>query len=192
MSSSKYDFILDSGVKSKLPKIPSAGVPKGAKMLLLAVGGLFVLIIGIVLVSSIFFSAPYNSQLLAGIGGQQARILQAAEMGVESARSQEARNFATTIRVSLVGDQAPLLEALNQRSINASTAADPEVEERLTTAEQANRFDEELINYLQTELASYVRNLETAFNSTDDPALKEVLATQYKNAQLLVGESSNN
>lgn len=186
-----YDFLKDSGKSRKLPDLSAIkALPFKAKIVLFG-GGLFVLFILFIIVSNLFFRAPDNSQQLAAVARQQADILQVAELGVSKARGQAARNLAVTVRLSLIGDQEPLLDALGSRNVRVSTKDDEELEQQFIVAEQGNRFDQEMLDYLQTELASYTRNLEAAFNSTEDPDLRQVLAAQYENAQFLSTEEAD-
>lgn len=190
-SSDPYAFILKEGgggnkLSSKL-LLKNFGAP--AKLVMLG-GGAFVFLILLVVGYNSFFSTPENSALLARVGQQQAHILQAAEVGVEKARGQAARNLSITTKLSLIDDQKALKSALGGKNVKVSTSDDPQLEQKLIIAEQGNRFDEELLKYLQTELKSYADNLEAAYNTTlkTDKELREVLAAQYKNARYLSGE----
>lgn len=188
--SDPYAFILKSG-GSKIPKLPLGSLPKTVKLGILGGGVIFLLIIFFIAYNS-FFKTPENSDLLASVGRQQANILQAAEIGEEKARGQVARNLAITTKLSLIDDQKSLKAALGGKNVSISTSDDPEITQMLTVAEQANRFDDEFLEYLHTELTSYARNLQAAYNTTTklDKDLREVLAAQYKNAKYLAGEGA--
>ncbi len=180
-----YDFILKSG--GKLSKVKNMSTT--VKLAVLGGGIVLFLLVSSLLYSS-FFKAPDNSIILSRIGRQQAQILQAADIGVKKARSQTARNLAITTEFSLIGDQKPLLKALSDQNVRVSTKKDPQIEQKFTTAEQANRFDETLLDYFHTELTSYAGNLKTAYNTTKSKALKKVLAAQYRNARFLSGQGA--
>jgi hypothetical protein len=190
--SDPYAFIMKEGGSNKLASkfsFKSFGTP--AKLAMIG-GGAIVFLILLSVGYNSFFSAPENSSLLSRVGRQQAHILQAAEMGVEKARSQTARNLSITTKLSLIDDQRSLKSALAGKNVRVSTSDDPELEQKLIIAEQANRFDEELLEYLQTELKSYADNLDAAYNTTlkTDKELRQVLAAQYKNARYLAGEGT--
>lgn len=189
--SDPYAFILKEGgggnkLSSKLT-LRNFGTP--VKLAILG-GGAFIFLILFMVGYNTFLSTPENTPLLARVGQQQAHILQAAEMGVDKARGQAARNLAITTKLSLIDDQKALKSALGGKNVRISTSDDPQLEQKLIVAEQGNRFDEELLKYLQTELKSYADNLEAAYNTTlkTDKELREVLAAQYKNARYLSGE----
>ena len=187
--SSQFDFLANSGGGSKNSSFLGSILGGKGKIIILAAGGGLALLL-ILLAYSLFFSTPDNAIILTRVGKQQARILQAAETGVDKARNQEARNLAVTVQLSLTGDQKPLLDALGDQNIRISTKDDEELEQQLITAEQANQFDETIIKYLKTELTSYAKNLDAAYRSTQSTKLREVLAAQYKNARFLAGEST--
>jgi hypothetical protein len=189
--SDPYAFIMKPSGGSKLPKLPLSGLPNTVKLLLLGGGGILLLIIVFFAYKSLF-STPENSDLLASVGRQQANILQVAEIGEEKARGQAARNLAITTKLSLIDDQKSLKAAFGDKNVSVSTSDDPELEQRFTVADQANRFDDELLEYMHTELTSYARNLQAAYNTTlkTDKELREVLAAQYKNARFLAGEGA--
>ncbi len=172
---------------SKLPRNPLKGLSKTAKLVLGGAGVVIFLLITLVIYSS-FIRKPDNSIQLAAVGRQQANLIQAAKIGVKDARSQEARNLAITTQLSLVGDQKPLLKALKSQNVSVSTKDDPKITQKFTLAQQSNNLDTELVDYLHTELSSYAKNIKTAYNTTKDQALRKVLADQYKNAQFLAGE----
>lgn len=172
------------GKQSKLSSL--SRMPKQGKLIMIG-GGAFLLLLGLIIIYNLFIKTPDNAPILQTVGEQQARILQAAETGVEKSRGQEARNLAVTAELSLSGDQRPLLDALRKQNIRISTRDDPELAQELITAEQANRFDEFLMDYLSSELADYVRNLDRAYRSTESQSLRELLESQFENARFLAG-----
>lgn len=173
------------GKKFSLPSINLSGKAK----LPVLIGGGFLLLILIWMIIGLLSRPPENAQILTTVAEQQARILQAAEEGVDKARSQDARNLAVTVQFSLTGDQKPLLDALKGQNIRVSPKDDEDLEQELILAEQNNRFDRFVADYLEAELASYVQNLARAYESTEDPALREVLEAQYENARFLSGDT---
>jgi hypothetical protein len=187
-----YAFIMKSnGGSSTLSKLSPFGNMSNKIKLAVMGGGVIFLLIVISIVYSSLLKKPENSNVLANVGRQQAQILQAADIGTEKARGQAARNLAITTRLSLIDDQKALKAALSGKNVRYSTSKDKELEQTLIRAEQANQFDDKLLEYLHTELSSYARNLQAAYNSTEkqEKDLRAVLANQYKNARYLAGES---
>jgi len=160
-------------------------LPKAAKFGVIAIGLMLIIMLAS-FAYSLIFSAPDNAQQLVSTAKQQGKIIQAAELGVKGARSQEARNLAITTQLSLEGDQPILLNALKAQNVRVSVGDDPEVEQLLVSADQSNRLDEVLIEFLRLELNKYINSLNASFRTTTDPDLKEVLEQQYRNAEFLV------
>lgn len=187
----EYDFIMNPGSNKpgKRPLLPAGNSMK--QRIMVVAGGAIILLIIVFVVIALFSSAGNAGKAeLTKAAQQQAEIIRISKLGIDKAHASPAKNLATTTNVSMQSDQVILLAALKKQGIKLSPAElaggkNAKTDATLTAAEQANRFDESFIQTTQTLLAEYQKALKTAFDSSSDAALKEVLSTQFENAGLL-------
>ena len=153
--------------------------------------------LGLIIVASIVMAilgsagkANVNDMVLAV--QQQQELIRVAEIGVKDSRGTEAKNLAATAFYTLESDQSVLQEYVNKskkmerKEIEAGK--DEQTTEALTTAKQANRFDEEFITLLKNELREYQATLKKVHDAAPKKS-QPPLAEQYRHIGLLIGES---
>lgn len=153
--------------------------------------------VGVLLVIVIAFSlllnrGPSNKDQLLRLAQQQQELIRVSEIGVKKARNRQAQDLAITAQLSLTSEQGPLQAALKSQGVKVSSkqlnaGKDAKTDERLTQAEQTNRFDEEFLEYLQAGLLDYQKNLKAAYDAAQSRSFKETLAAQYDKAATLAG-----
>lgn len=195
----EYDFITNPSPgglkKGKNPFSFGNGGGKAAKMklIIIAGGALALVLLGALVFSFLSNRGPDNKQQLLKVAQQQNELIRISDIGVEKARGTAARNLAVTTKLSLTSDQPVLLAALKGQDMKVGSkelggGKNTKTDAMLTTAAQANRFDEALVEYLQKELISYQKNMNAAYETTVSNSLKTVLKAQYENAKTLSTE----
>lgn len=187
-----YDFLMDKPEPKKglLPTFSGGNFKK--RILIIAVGGLITLMLVVIIYGLAFGGAPSNKEELISIAQQQNEIIRVASIGDQKAREAQAKSLGLTTKLTLITDQQPLLSTLKSQKVRISSrqlsaSKNPKTDDALTQADQANQFDDVYIHTLQDELTNYQKALKKAY---DNPAtgqkLRSTLATQYKNASLII------
>ncbi len=186
----QYDFFMNQGAAGgKAPRMGGGSMTK--RIVIAAVGGLTLLILVIIGYQLLLGSKPNNAQQLLEIAQQQNELIRVSDIGVKKAHGTDAKNLAMTTKLSLSTDQQPLINALAKQKIKAKSqlnaSKNTKTDDMLETADQNNRFDDEFLKYLHTELASYQKKLNEAYKNTTSKSLKEAMKIQYQNASTLAG-----
>lgn len=185
-----YDFLNEPPAAKR--GLLSGTTSKKQRTLVVVGGGLAILALITIILSVVFGGAPSNKEELLSLAQQQNELIRVADIGVSKARDAEAKDLAVSSKLTFISDQQPLLTALKAQKVKVSTkqlaaTKNTKTDQQLTEAEQANNFDTVFIEILQSELSTYQKALKKAY---DNPAtgqkLKATLATQYKNASLII------
>jgi flagellar basal body-associated protein FliL len=187
----QYDFFMNQGATAGKVPMMGGGNSMKRRIILVVIGAVILIILAIVATQLLFNSKPDNAQQLLEIAQQQNELIRISGIGVEKARGTDAKNLAMTTKLSLSTDQQPLIDALAKQNIKAkpqlNDTKNSKTDALLDTAEQNNRFDDEFLKYLRTELASYQKKLNDAYKNTSSKSLKEAMKHQYQNASTLAG-----
>lgn len=184
-----YDFITNTNHTPKKSLLPK-GNSKQSRILIV-VGGVIILIILATIVMALISSAGNSNQkTLLTAAQQQAELIRVSKIGIDKARDPATINLAVTTNLSLQSDQAPLLAHVKASSKQLALGKNTKTDVALTTAEQSNKFDEVFTATLKTELAAYRKTLKTAYDGASGKKTKATLATEYKNAGLLLAQQN--
>jgi hypothetical protein len=187
-----YEFI--TGGSPAPASRPKLGLPGNSiiKRLIIVMAGILVLIIVVAIFTSVLSSGEKNNKanLLKAVN-EQALIIHIADVGVTKAKSPDAKNLAITTRATMTSQQADLVAAIKARNINIAKTSltitkDTATDNALTTAEQANQFDEAFIKLLAADINTYLSTLNDAYKGSASKTLKTVLHSQYDNTALLI------
>lgn len=183
-----YDFILNSGnqPKSSLPlplPTPDTSTKKG-RIILVSVVGMIGLIIAIVGYSIISGAGKTDINALVSIAAKQTELMRVAGLSKDKAQSLSTSSLAATVSTTLLSDQQAIIDVLknNGKKISAkelSSAKSSKTDTALDTASKNNRFDEEFIATLQTQLTSYQQALKNRYNSSSSSSEKKALNNAY-------------
>lgn len=190
----QYDFITDGGYQQ--PTRFGGGGSK--KSLLIIVVGALVLIGLLWLIFSLVFGGT-NNQLtpLVGIAQQQTemlRITTAATNG-DSLTTQDTKNFAHNAELSLTTDQKTTVDfmAKNGKKVDAKQLGlkqSKQTDDALAAASASGTYESTYVSIMQQQLKAYQASLKQTYNAATSPVEKQLLATEYDNAGLLVQQST--
>lgn len=181
-----YDFILNSGDQPKktgLGNILSSPSGKKQRLIFIIAGVAILLIIALIVFAMVFSGGGGNREQLLGLAQKHAEIIRVADIGVDKAKSSEARNLAMTTKLSLQSSQSSLMEVVQKtgKVSNKELAAgqNKETDTALESAERNNRFDEAFVEILAKELTDYRGDLQTAFSNSSSASNKKVYSTIF-------------
>lgn len=184
-----YDFIT---TPASSPKKSLFGGGGGKQKIILVVGGLSIITLFLVVIASLFGGPGTKDYYLRAVQ-QHAEMIRITELGSASARDNEAQNLAITTRQTLQSQQTDLHNLAIAAGINKiepkilEPGKDITTDEKLTTADQLNRFDEEFIAIIKEQLAAYQETLSIIYDNTRSEATKETLSSMYDESALLIG-----
>lgn len=185
-----YQFIVDGNHRPKKSPLSLNSGSKQTRIMIFA-GGLVVLLVLMMIVWTILSSGNSGpKEELIRAGQQQTELIRISKIGADRAKGSQAKNLATTVSLTATSDQATLISTLKSSKIKVSTkefalGKNTKTDAELTSAEQANRFDEAFVETIQKQLTAYQKTLKSAYDKTNNKALKEALAAQYESAGLL-------
>jgi predicted outer membrane protein len=186
-----YAFITSPGVPKKRGLLPG-GNSVTQRIIIVAGGALLLIILASVIFSALGNAGKGDVETLRSAVQQQQELIRVADTGTQKAKGPTAKNYATTIKLTLSSDQAELQKIVKKSlKIDAKTlngGKDAETDELLTAAEQTNRFDEEFTTYMQREISEYMALLKKIYDGSDSQTAKTELAKQYDHAQVLLGK----
>lgn len=188
-----YDFIMNPGGSAKPVKNPL--VPSGNSMkmriIVVAVGAVLLLIAAIVVISLLGSAGKAAKADLITAAQQQTELIRVSKFGADRARGASAKNLAMTTSLTMQSGQAKLVAAMKKQGVKVSpeelaAGKNTRTDAALTAAEQSNRFDEAFTEQIQKQLVAYQSALKAAHDKASNQQLKQVLAEQFDNADLLV------
>lgn len=189
--SNPYDFITNPTTTPKKKLFPGGSSLTG-RLILIGAGVMILFMIGLVIVAllnsgSTALKNDYSSLVL-----QQAELIRISDIGVQKAQQSDAKNLAITTKLSLSSQQPGLL-ALAKKSGAATdpkilaTSADTKTDTALTTADQANQFDEEFIKILSSGLQKYQQSIKKVYDATTNATTKDTLSKNFNAVNILLG-----
>jgi hypothetical protein len=189
----QYEFIMNPGKPAKRPLL----LPTGSSMLsrvMLALGGLVVLIVIGVIASSLFGSKGSDMTSLVSVAQDQAELIRVSQLATGKADGQTAKNTAISVQLALTSANSSLVTYLatnHQKLSNKDLALkhDVSTDTKLTAADSASNFDPTFISVIQAELAIYQRDLKVAYATKPGPKGEQLLKSQYDGATLLLTQS---
>ena len=188
-----YDFILNPPPPPKKPLLPG-GSNKIVKVGFI-LGGLLILFILLSFIKGIVTSNPSVATLTVVAQDQQA-ILQITKQAKEVTGLNETnKNFVATANPALTTSQSEIIAYLakNGKKINAKELVlktDPQTTKELTSANEANNYNETFKAVMTRMLAAYSKDLEAAYPTVKGPKGKTLLNNSYTQAQLLLVQIS--
>lgn len=185
----QYDFIFNPNQQTS-PKSPLGG---GKKNRTIIFGAGAVILIAVIFIVAGFISnlSKPNTDALVSAARQQQELIRIADIGVQKAKTQEAKDIAITTKLSMESEQKEMQNAIKAAKLNPKKvlvgSKDAKADAALTTAEQNNRFDDEFLKIMTAKLTAYQKTVKTAYDNATGKVLREALATQYNSANALAG-----
>lgn len=165
-------------------------------MITAAVGATVLLIIIFIIVNLLSSAGKADTQAVINAAKQQQELIRVADIGIQKARGQQAKNLAITTKLALSSEQDDMQSAVKAAGLDPKKvligSTNAQTDKALTTAEQTNRFDEEFIEIMTDSLKTYQRSVKAAYDGAHSNKLKAALATQYTSANTLVGSPAPN
>ena len=186
----QYDFIFNDGKPVKKSLIPGGGSKKN-RLIIAGVGAVILIMLIVIIAGLINNASKGDTSALVSAAKQQQELIRVADIGIDKAKTQAAKNIAITTKLALASQQTEMQAAITTAGLNSKKvltgSKNTETDSKLTTAEQNNRFDEEFLGIMSTSLTEYQKTVKTAYDNATSKKLKTALTTQYKSANTLAG-----
>lgn len=193
--SNQYEFILNPAQSPKKRLLPGGGSMK-QRLLLVAAGVVVLLILFLVVTALLGSAGSAVKQDWQKLVEQQTELIRVSDIGIQKARGKEAKNLATTTKLSLESSQIGL-QALASKA-DAETDAkkiggrNAQTDSSLTQAEQTNQFDEVFTTLLYKQLRDYQATLKKLYDSSSNDKTKQQLQEAYSNVGVLLSGNQSN
>lgn len=186
----QYNFIVNPEQPSKGKLIGKLGGNPFIVKIGLIVGGAVVLMIVLAIVVSLLFGGKTNVDTIVSLAQSQQEIVRLSDMTKDSS-SQTIRNAAGNTRVSVQSHQNEWLNFLSAHkyTLDKKTLAlktDATNDARLQAAEQTSTFDSTYTDMMRSQLESYARAVQNAYQGSPSEAEREILTSHYDDTLLLL------
>ncbi len=189
-NNSAYDFFL----KEEKPKRSLGPTSAKGRVFVVVSGFIILIILAIAIVSSLSKSSTPD---LLKVTQDQNEIVRISTAGALNATSTSTKQFAITTQLSVASAQTDLLALLKkngvvysvkQLSLTQSAATD----QQLATAASASLYDQTFDTIMKSQLQTYSNDIKTVFVTSKSATLRTLLNNDYKGAQLLLTQVSDN
>ena len=184
-----YQFIINPPAAQKGARF---SLPGGslARRLVIALGGLLVLIIVFSLVKSLFGSNTNFTPYITVAQDQQAIIHLSSNASLQPGLNITNRNFAITAKLSLTSDESQLItylknshQKVGSKTLNQKISLN--LDSQLTAATSNSTYDTTFQQIMQSQLNNYIQALKKAYTGSGNKG-KALLSSEYNGAQLLL------
>ena len=164
-----------------------AWMPRPAKIILAAVGILFILVI----FYSLFFGGKTtNTDQLTSIMARAQEIARVSVLAQQQSTNANTKDLATTAETTLSSQKGQLQTYLLDQKVKVGAKAlaarlNKDTDKQLAAALQNNNYDQTYFTYLKTNLASYQNALNTAYKDAGKNA-QAILNSAYQSVQTLL------
>lgn len=158
-----------------------------------------VVVIGLIwlILSLVFSSGSDKLTPLVGIAQQQTELVRITEAatGNDDISNQDVKNFAENIQLSVGSDKADLLSFLAKNGLKVkdkqlTAKQSSQTDDALEAATANGTYDTTLTRLLQDQLKAYQNTLKQNYTSTSSTVERDLLSSQYNNAQLLLEQTT--
>lgn len=189
MHPNAYSFITDHNKAGKRGLLPTGG-SKQSRILLVVGIFLAISIVGVIVMAVLNGIDNGQKQDWLSLAQKQQEIIRISDVGATKAQGRDAKNLATTTKLSLESSQAIINSLAKKSGANVTSKTlllgkDAKTDEALKTAEQTNQFDTAFQTILKNELNEYQALLKKLHDGTDSKTTKAGLSTAYTNAGIL-------
>lgn len=189
----QYDFITSDSYQQ--PR--NYGAPNTKKkILVVVVGGLLVIGLLWLILSLVFSSGGNKLTPLVSVAQEQTEMLRVIDLSSqnENLSSADANNFAETTKLTISSDQSDLLSLLDKNGIKLkdkelAVKQNNKTDTALDAANANGTYDSTFISIMEDELKAYQSSIKQIYNSSDSQVIRDLLSTQYDNADLLLEQA---
>ncbi len=186
-----YDFITNPGAPAKKKLLPG-GNSKTGRLLLAAAAGVVLIVLALVVMAVLNSGSSALKTDYANLAQQQAELIRVSGVGATKARQAEAKNLAITTQYTLTSQQPGILSLAKKAgaSTDAKTLTlgkDAQTDAALTSADQANQFDEVFTKTLREGLQKYQQALKKIYDATSSSSTRDTLSKDYNAIDALLG-----
>ncbi|HEX5448216.1 MAG TPA: hypothetical protein VFW90_03410 [Candidatus Saccharimonadales bacterium] len=182
-----FDFMLkDSQPARRGLPLPSLNLPKPAKIILVAVGILFILLIIYAVLAG---RGNVGRQSLIDVVQRGQEIIRVTGVIQDQLQDPDTQALAATVSSTLSSEQKQLVDYLASNHIKVSTSqldahTNKSTDSSLQSAAQNNNLDSTYVNYLNSGLSKYAADIQTAYKSAG-PKGKQVLSDAFDSVKVL-------
>jgi hypothetical protein len=191
-----YDFILNPPKPTaqhplgKLP-LPKIGGRSLGLQIGVLVGGAIVLMIILGVIVSALTGGNLNKTDLINLAAQQTELIRVANLSSGLVTQSVNQNLSINAVLTLKTDNRALLGFLTSEGVKVSTKQltidqSAETTLQLQNAQANSTIDVVFAQVMQNELQSYATNVKKDYNEATNPTLKQLLQTDYTQAELLL------
>lgn len=191
-SGNPYEFIMSpQSPKQRGLRLPGVKDPFIAKIILIVIGIVIVVVVGGVLISSLFGKSKVNIVDLTAVTQTQQELIRVATQGYTLGTQPVTRKFAITTQLSLRTQQIQMLDYLQKQGSKLTTKTltlkkSATTDTQLTTARQTSTFDSTFVHIMQNSLVSYNTLLEQTLSRASGTNEKKLLNAEISVANALL------
>lgn len=190
-----YDFILNPAAPPKKSILP-AGNSKKQRIFLIAGGGVILLMLMVVVAGLLSSAGSAQKQDWQDLMEQQTELIRVSDIGVQKAKGSEAKNLATTTKLSLETSKFALQGFASKAGADVSekrlaAGRDAQTDSTLEQAEQSNEFDKAFISTIRKQLLTYQQLLKKLYDGTTSDKTKTELQAAHQNVTLLIPQEKD-
>jgi hypothetical protein len=184
-----YDFIMNHGQQPQKSMFPGSGSKIG-RILIIGVG-LVVLLIIFSVVRGLLTGKSSMPEII-GVAQDQASIIHLASNAIEQENiSEQNLNFALTTQLSVKSSQTNTLNYLSKNKVKVKPKVlvlktSTKTDQDLATAATNSNYNEVFHDTMKTQLETYQRDLQSAYQHTKGPNGKALLSKNFDAAELLL------
>lgn len=183
-----YDFITNPSKPARKSLLPGG---KMGRIIIVGAGAAIIIMVGVIVAAVISSSGADLKTDYLSLAQQQTELIRVSDIGVTKARQTNAKNLAITTQYSLSSQQQEILALAKKAgaATDAKTLAagkDDKTDALLTSADQANQFDDVFAKTLKALLQKYRLTLKKIYDATDSTSTKTTLSKNYEAVDRLV------
>lgn len=191
---SNYDFFLNAEKPPKRKLLPNLGGGSSLAVRAVVIAVLLFAVIIIVAIGISLFGGSGKQPKLLTVAQDQNELVRVATEATTTGQDQSTQttlNFAESAMLGLTSDQLQLTNYMaahggkpsaGQLAATKNTSTDT----TLSNSIASSSFNATFINIMQNQLKSYEADLQSAFQSANTTAEKQLLTNEYGNAKLLL------
>lgn len=190
-----YDFITNSPTKPKKSFLPG-GNSLTSRLIIIGAGVMILFMIGLVVIALLNSGSTALKNDYSTVVLQQAELIRVSDIGVQKARQADAKNLAITTKLSLSSQQPDLLALAKKAGASTdpkilAASVNSETDTALTTADQANQFDEVFVEIMSAGLKKYQQSIKKVYDATSSAATKDTLSKNFNSINVLLGTTES-
>lgn len=190
-SDNDYDFITNPATNTPKSPFNINTSSTNSKIIVVLVGVIALIVIALIFSSLLSSGSKEQQATLTKIAQQQTEMIRVGKIGETKARDPSTKNLATTTVASIQSDQATLLTHIKLNEKQLGLQKNAKTDQLLTSAEQSNNFDAVFTENIHSQLSTYQKTLQQAFDQTSSKKLKDALTELFNNASTLLGQDKS-